>query len=212
MMNKNIVVIDDDLEMREGLDAWLSSLYRVKTFASAEDFLDSPHDLKDCQCLLLDLQMPGMKGTELQTELQRRGFSAPIVFMSGNAQNIDIILAWRSGAFDFILKPFFPDQISDVLRKVFEANQKTPENETLSSLPISRREAQVLLLLGQGLKQQEIASQLGLSLRTVKMYRTFLKNKLNLTTLMEIGRFCDRHRPAIEICAGHVGTGIAQTI
>lgn len=122
--------------------------------------------------------------------------------MSGNAQNIDIILAWRSGAFDFILKPFFPDEISDVLRKVFEANQKTTESETLSSLPISRREAQVLLLLGQGLQQQEIASQLGLSLRTVKMYRTFLKNKLNLTTLMEIGRFCDRHRAAIEICAG----------
>ena len=70
MMTKNIVVIDDDLEMREGLEAWLSSLYRVKTFKSAEDFLDAPHALHEYQCLLLDLQMPGMKGPELQTELQ----------------------------------------------------------------------------------------------------------------------------------------------
>lgn len=197
-MKKTIVVIDDDIDMRDGLQAWLSKQYNVKTFSDADSFLKNVDAIADCDCLLLDLRMPGMSGADLQRELNNSQFSAPIIFMSGDAQKSDVIAAWRSGAFDFILKPFAPTEISDALQKVFLAVEVRDQSGMLESLPITRREAQVLQLLGEGLHQHEIADKLGLSLRTVKMYRAFLKNKLNLVTLTEIGAFCDRYREIIK--------------
>lgn len=197
-MKKTIVVIDDDVDMREGLHAWLSKQYQVELFADADSFLLYLDALKDCDCLLLDLRMPGMSGTDLQRELSGRHFAAPIVFMSGDAQQSDVIAAWRAGAFDFVLKPFSPDEISDALKKVFLAIEAHDQSSMPESLPITRREAQVLQLLGEGLHQQEIADRLNLALRTVKMYRSFLKNKLHLNTLADIARFCDRYRDIIK--------------
>ena len=196
-MIRMIIVIDDDMDIRDGLYAWLSQEYRVQCFAAAEDFLANKTAIRECDCLLLDLRMPGMNGAALQEALTKSGFAAPIIFMSGDARQTDIISAWRAGAFDFILKPISPNDISAALCKVFSAVEHDDSKPLQTSLPISRREAQVLLLLGKGLQQQEIADQLGLSLRTVKMYRAFLKNKLNLKTLVDIGRFCDRYRDLI---------------
>lgn len=197
-MRKKIAIIDDDVDVRDGLFEWLSSDYQVECFVSAEEFLKSSPETRDYNCLLLDLRMPGLSGAELQRELVDRNFSAPIIFMSGNAHQSDVISAWRSGAFDFILKPFSPNDMSEALKKVFSAVELKGINQKPISLPITRREAQVLLLLGKGLQQQEIADELNLTLRTVKMYRAFLKNKLNLNTLVDIGKFCDRYRDIIE--------------
>lgn len=196
-MKKKIVVIDDDKDVRIGLSAWLSGEYYVQSFAAAEDFLGSPIALRDCDCLLLDLRMPRMSGDVLQDELISSGFVAPIVFMSGDARKADIIAAWRAGAYDFILKPFSPEEISDALQKVFSTISTKSSGKVPERLPISKREAQVLLLLGEGLQQQEIADRLGLSRRTVKMYRSFLKNKLGLGSMLEIGKFFDRYRETI---------------
>ena len=81
-----------------------------------------------------------------------------------------------------------------------EAPTKTP-------LPITRREAEVLLLIGQGLRQHEVAEKLNISLRSVKMYRGFLKDKLNLNSVVEIARFYDQHKQAVE---SRTGTGAAE--
>jgi len=195
MMNQRVVIIDDDLGVREGLDHWLAVDYAVSTYASAEDFLAGIDDLNLGSgmptCLLLDFQMPGMNGVELQEVLRAANVVCPIVFMSGNAQHADIIAAWRGGAVDFILKPFNAEEVSKALLQAFSALP------IATKLPITPREAQVLMLLGQGMQQQEVAERLHLSLRTVKMYRTFLKNKLNLLTLMDIARYCDKHQAEI---------------
>lgn len=196
-MKRKIIVIDDDRDVRIGLSAWLSGEYRVQAFAAAEDFLDCPLAIKECDCLLLDLRMPGMSGDALQDKFMNSDFMAPIVFMSGDARKADIIAAWRSGAYDFILKPFSPEEISDALKKVFATISARTSGKVPDRLPISKREAQVLLLLGEGLQQQEIAVRLGLSRRTVKMYRGFLKNKLGLGSMLEIGKFFDRYRDII---------------
>lgn len=200
---KTIVIIDDDIDMRDGLQAWLSLQYRILLFSEAEAFLNDLSAMAECDCLLLDLRMPGMSGTDLQRELVDREFSAPIVFMSGDAQKADIIAAWRSGAFDFVLKPFSPNEISDALQKVFTATEFSSLSDKPTDLPITRREAQVLLLLGDGFHQQEIADKLSLSLRTVKMYRAFLKNKLNLNNLVDVAKFCDQFRDIIQKRADH---------
>jgi DNA-binding NarL/FixJ family response regulator len=127
--------------------------------------------------------------------------------MSGNANQADIIEAWHGGAVDFVLKPFSAAQISSTLKSLFTeiaAINKEGSSRPLGSkqtdipIPITSREAQVLLLLGKGHKQSEVAQMLGISLSTVKMYRNFLKNKLNLNTLVELALFCDQHRQSIS--------------
>jgi DNA-binding NarL/FixJ family response regulator len=107
---------------------------------------------------------------------------------------------------DFLLKPFSPSQISEAIEKAFDRLEKSrylttaiPSENTRIDIPITRREAQVLLLLGKGLQQTEVANQLDISLRTVKMYRTFIKNKLNLNSQMALARYCDKHCESIEL-------------
>jgi len=212
MSKKRLIIVDDDPDVLIGLEAWLSQDYSLLSFDSGDSFLAAL--LRACRvdavptCFLLDYQMPAMNGVELQSRARELGFDYPTVFMSGNVLQADIIAAWRGGAVDFILKPFSACEISDALQKAFDAaSAQLDEPPALNdgdkkSLPISRREAQVLMLLGEGLQQQEIARQLSLSLRTVKMYRTFLKNKLDLNTLVEIGKFCEQNRSVIGQIAG----------
>ena len=209
MNNNRVIIVDDDPDLLESLQGWLTHDYVVEAFNSAEALLNAINgfNFEDGipSCILLDFQMPGMNGVELQQSLKKINLEFPIVFMSGNAQQADIIDAWHGGAVDFILKPFTAGKISTTLEKIFAAAKpkKIQEPQQLgtdsnSILPINQREAQVLLLLGKGCQQAEVAEILGLSLRTVKFYRASLKEKLNLDTLMELGRYYDKHQLLIE--------------
>ncbi|NDY84468.1 response regulator transcription factor [Orrella sp. NBD-18] len=210
MKSYRVIIVDDDEDILDGLTAWLSPDYQVKTFDSAESFLNAINDFDfedgTPTCILLDFQMPGLNGVELQKRLKQINLEFPIIFMSGNAQQSDIIDAWHEGAVDFILKPFVAGSISSSLEKLFDSTinnlqyrKSSDKNDQLIfDYSITQREAQVLLLLGRGYQQYEAAEILGISLRTVKMYRAALKNKLSLHTLMELGRFFDKHKITIE--------------
>lgn len=209
-MNKSrVIVVDDASDIREGMQDLLSAEYDLQTFESAEAFLEALNDFEfedgKPTCVLLDFQMEGMNGVELQRNLKLMNIEFPIIFMSGNALQVDIVDAWRGGAVDFMLKPFTATEMSDRLERLFESTEQArlahgaeQEVSELVEIPITKREAQVLLLLGQGKQQIEVAELLGLSLRTIKTYRTFLKNKLDLNTLMELARYYDRYRLSIE--------------
>lgn len=213
MNSTRVIVIDDEIAVQEAFVALLSEDYQVNCFDSAESFLDSYNnfDFEDGvpSCILLDFQLPGMTGVELQTSLKQLNVEFPIIFMSGNAQPADVIGAWNGGAIKFLLKPFTADQISNTLTELFSALAKErelirPEDSSLEVIepPINQREAQVLLLLGKGLQQTEVAKTLGLSLRTIKMYRASLKEKLKINTLMELARYCDKHLKLIQKISG----------
>lgn len=210
MKNAKVIIVDDDLDIRDGLKAWLSQDYNTECFGSAEAFLSAINNFEFedgiPSCLLLDYQMPGMNGVELQATLRKINIEFPIIFMSGNADNANIIEAWRGGAVDFILKPYSAKQISDILEKVLKRAEipkaSFNEGKAEKEINITEREAQVLLLLAKGYQQAEVAKTLGLSLRTIKMYRAFLKNKLNLNTLIELARYYDQHQPEIKKLAG----------
>jgi FixJ family two-component response regulator len=206
-MQPRVILVEDDTALRESLANWLSKEYIVLPFNSAEAFLQAldDSDFEDGikTCILLDFQMPGMNGVELQNRLQEIHIAYPIIFTSGNAQQADIIDAWHGGAVDFLLKPFTGAKVSEVLRALFEQSSAMPlSTSSLSnpatSIPISQREAQVLLLLGKGCRQHEIASALNITLRTVKWHRASIKNKLGLITLVEIARYCDQHQLLIK--------------
>ena len=125
--------------------------------------------------------------------------------MSGNIRTEDVIDAWRGGAIEFILKPFSGDQLSACLKNVFIKENRlrldsmsTKKMTEIIDISISPREAEVLHLLGQGFRQAEVAQILGIGLRTIKMYRTSLKNKLSLNTPVELSRFYDQHALSIQ--------------
>jgi FixJ family two-component response regulator len=209
MKQFRVILVEDDAALRTSLMDWLSKEYLVSQFESAEDLLGALNnfDLEDGipTCILLDFQMPGMNGVELQTKLREMNIDFPVIFTSGNAQQSDIINAWHGGANDFLLKPFTGEKVSQVLQALFQQSKaiklvaaSMPATNHLTSIPISKREAQVLLLLGEGFRQHEIADQLNITLRTVKWHRASIKNKLGLNTLVEIARYCDQHKLLIE--------------
>ena len=211
MKNQRIIIVDDEPIVLKSLKDLLSNNYKILFFTSAEEFLaaSSNFDFEDgvSTCILLDLQMPGMNGIELQKNLKQMNIEFPIIFMSGNAHTNEIIESWRGGAIDFILKPFTASEITTILTTQFEIleqqNLRTPANkQTIENIAITKREAQVLLLLGAGHQQSEIAEMLSISLRTVKMYRANLKDKLYLNSLMELGRYCDHNAAIIKKIAG----------
>ena len=209
MNNRKIYIIDDEPVIRESIGRWLSKKYEVFSYASGEEYLEAtkkfnPKD-QALTCILLDFQMPGMNGVELQTKLKHLNSNFSIIFMSGNARQSDIIDAWHGGAIDFILKPFTPIKINELLEKQFSSMEerastasKIENSRPDIKIPITRREAEVLLLLGSGNSQLEVGQQLGISLSTVKMYRAFLKDKLGLNTLTELIRYYDSNLKAIE--------------
>jgi len=206
---KRIHIIDDESVILESISEWLSKKYEVHSFSSAEKYLKAMDQFDQGNtiptCILLDFQMPGINGVELQKTLKRLNSKFPIIFMSGNANQSDIIDAWRGGAIDFILKPFGPNKINEILDNQFMLmeknafdNGKATVQKTEVHIPITRREAQILLLLGKGHSQLETAQQLGISLNTVKMYRSFLRDKLDLNTLTELIQYFNNYQEAIE--------------
>lgn len=209
MKNSLVIIVEDDTALRQSLTQWLSQDHEVSSFASAEDFLAALNDFEFeygiPTCMLLDFQMPGMTGVALQSELKLQSIDCPIIFMSGNAQHSDIVDAWRGGAVDFLLKPFSGSEVSHALNALFSKSallksdaQAVQATMADIEIPITHREAQVLLLLGQGHRQVEAAKMLNITLRTIKMHRGNLKNKLGLNTLFELTRYCDAHRAAID--------------
>lgn len=215
MIKSRVILVDDEAVIRDSLGEWLSLEYEVLCFSSGEAFLNAINQFDPDDgiptCILLDYQMDGMNGIELQSSLQSLNVNFPIIFISGNAKKADIITAWHHGAVDFVLKPFTTLQITDALEKQFNLlkqhllqKQVSNASESMSRLPITKREAQVLALLGQGHQQSEVSKKLGISVRTVKMYRSLLKNKLNLNTLMELARYYDQHRKTITKIAGKI--------
>lgn len=209
MKSSRVIIVEDDTALREGLADWLIQEHEVSGYESAEAFLEAINDFEFEDsiptCILLDFQMPGMTGIELQSNLKLMNIACPIIFMSGNAQQADIVDAWRGGAIDFLLKPFSGTQVSETLEALFKKaetlklNIPAPAVESaLIDLPITQREAEVFLLLGKGHRQIEVAEILSITLRTVKMHRANLKNKLALNTLIELTRYYDEHKASIE--------------
>ncbi len=209
MNNRKVHIIDDELVIRESISAWLSKKYQVSCYASAGEYLNAlkKYNSEDqaSTCILLDFQMPGMNGVELQNTLKLLKFNYAVIFMSGNAHQSDVIDAWHGGAIDFLLKPFGPTQINAALEKHFSRmaecilfSPNKDDSQTEINIPITKREAQVLLLIGGNCSQLQTAKTLGISVNTVKMYRSFLKDKLDLNTLADVIRYCDKYKKSIE--------------
>jgi two-component system response regulator FixJ len=195
MANDPIVyVIDDDEGARHSLEFLLDCAgIRVRSFPSADAFLESAPPLAGA-CVVTDVRMPGMSGIALVEEMKRRGDSAPVIVITGHADVPLAIQAMRAGVADFIEKPFDDEVILNAIRKALadRAGGDAAENERRAVrdriATLSGRESEVMEGLVAGDANKAIAFDLGISARTVEVYRANVMMKMQAKTLSDLVR------------------------
>lgn len=184
-------VIDDDEAVRESLGFLLGTAgFSVQSWASAEAFLEGGQ-LDDDACVVTDVRMPGMSGVELVTRLRTSRSRAGVVVITGHADVPLAVQALKAGADDFLEKPFDDETIEQAIRSALQRNAEVRGEageigRRLDSL--SARERQVLDGLVQGQANKVIAHELGISPRTVEVYRANLMSKMQASSLSELVR------------------------
>jgi two-component system response regulator FixJ len=196
-------VVDDDAVLRRSLRFLLGSVeWRVRLHASAEEFLDAVAGSPLPACVLLDIRMPSMSGLELQQVLRERGIDIPIVFMTGHADVSMAVQALKSGAVDFIEKPFKDqvvlDAVAAAIRRSAEALQERQVRDDALALlgALSPREQEVAKLVARGQPNKIVASTLGISEKTVHIHRQHVMEKAGVSSAAELARLMLRADPA----------------
>ena len=185
-------VVDDDDSTRE-LFRWLLSTngIRVETFGSARDFLDT-YCAGRPGCLVLDLNMPGMSGLQLQQHLAGLGADIPIIFVTGEGRVPQAVAAVKAGAVDFIEKPFSYQHVLALVRECLAKDAEyrrrlTAREDILNRLAcLTPREREVLDRVVAGRHNREIAEELAISVKTVEVHRAHLMEKLGVTSVAEL--------------------------
>jgi len=197
-----VYVVDDDPALSRSLRFLLESVgWRVQLFASAAEFLPLASALTQPCCLLLDIRMPGTSGLELQQILHERHFDVPILFMTGHADVSMAVQAMKSGAFDFIEKPFNDQKVLDAVAAAVrrcaelldEAWRRDAAQLALSSL--SPREREVARLVALGRPNKVIASDLDISEKTVHIHRQHVMEKAGISSAAELARLMLQAHP-----------------
>jgi FixJ family two-component response regulator len=192
-----VFIIDDDAGVRESIRDLVESVdLRAESFATAQAFLaskwrDGP------SCLVLDVRLPDTSGLDLQQKLSRAGVRIPIIFITGHADIPMTVKAMKSGAVEFLTKPFREQDLLDVIhralrrdRVVREKQRRLAELQERYSL-LSAREREVMSLVVSGLLNKQIAAELGASETTVKTHRGHVMQKMEAKSLPDLVRMAD---------------------
>lgn len=197
MKSPTVFIVDDDDAVRDGLGLLLETAgHHVQSFASAEAYL-AEFDPSLPGCLLLDLNLPGLQGTQLQAELLRRGARIPVIFLSAHGDIPTTVRAIQAGALDFLTKPIEGGQLLEQVARAMEVD-KEHRTKRLVFERLSERERDVLELAVNGLPNKEIARILGISHRTVEVHRSRILLKTNTATVLELAALakdCDVVHP-----------------
>jgi FixJ family two-component response regulator len=192
-----VFVVDDDASVRESLRDLLESVcLRVEVFESADAFLASR--LPDvASCLVLDVRLPGRSGLEFQAELTKAGISLPIIFITGHGDIPMSVRAMKSGAVEFLTKPFRDQDLLEAVRAAIERDRARREQESsIAALKtrfgsLTAREKEVIGYVSAGFLNKQIAAEMGISEVTVKVHRRNIMQKMNARSLAELVRMAD---------------------
>jgi two-component system response regulator FixJ len=189
-----VYVIDDDEGARHSLEFLLDCAgIRVRSFSSADAFLNAAPALL-AACIVTDVRMPGRSGIELVEEMKRRGVNVPVIVITGHADVPLAIQAMHAGVADFIEKPFHDDVMLAAIRNALtqqagEENARAEREAILQRIAgLSGREREVMDGLVRGEANKAIAYDLGISARTVEVYRANVMMKMQVKTLSELVR------------------------
>jgi RNA polymerase sigma factor (sigma-70 family) len=194
MNDPTVFLIDDDASVRDSLGLLLSLKgMRTQLFARAGTFLDT-YQNEWRGCVLTDLRMPEMTGLDLQKALSSRNIDLPVVVLTAHGDVQTTRAAMKNGAFDFLEKPVDHDILLDVLNNAIRedsARHAAQRSEEVARSRLDRltpRERDVLDLLVQGLSQRDIAARLGISPRTVEVYKARMMEKLQCRSIADVVR------------------------
>jgi FixJ family two-component response regulator len=194
-----IYVVDDDASFRTAIERRLKLAgYQVATYPSAQQLLDRLPDENEPGCILLDVQIPGMSGPDLQGRLNELGSGLPIVFLTGHADTPTTVRTVKAGAEDFLTKPVESGQLLGVIERALARHatvrcerRKLEEMRALVA-DLTARERQVFGLVVRGKLNKQIGHDLGTTERTIKAHRHQVMEKLKVRSLAELVTFAER--------------------
>ena len=195
-----IFVVDDDISVRESLELLIQNEgWRVKTFASAQEFLDYPR-AGVSSCLVLDVSLPGLDGLELQKRVAVDRTDIPIIFITGYGDVPKTVQAMKGGAVEFLTKPFNDEVLLTAIRQALERSRLALAHETeMQELrdryaSLTPREKQVMALVVSGFLNKQVGSELGISEITVKAHRGQVMQKMKANSFAELVKAAERLR------------------
>jgi two-component system response regulator FixJ len=187
-----VFLVDDDHAVRDALELLLDSAgLKTVSYTTAADFL-AEYDQSLHGCLVLDIRMPGMSGMELQDALLAKSVNIPVIFLTGHGNVSMSAKAFRTGAVDFLEKPFDENILLERIQEAIQLDQNNQEQAARKAEACARlksltpREHEVMLLIVAGNANKEIASRLDLSTRTIETHRGRIMEKTDARSLADL--------------------------
>ncbi len=194
-----VFIIDDDAGVRDSIQDLIESVgLRCECFATAQQFLDKKRGDDGPSCLVLDVRLPGVSGLDFQRKLAEAGIPIPIIFITGHGDIPMSVQAMKSGAVEFLTKPFREQDLLDGIHEALERHRATRERRSEAAelqkryATLTAREREVMRLVVCGMQNKQIAAELGSSETTVKIHRGHVMEKMRAKSLVELVRIADK--------------------
>lgn len=197
-----VFIVDDDRGLRQAIQDLVESVgLRAESFASGEDFLRAKR-MNRPSCLVLDVRLPQMSGLDFQQRLTETGIQIPIIFITAHGDIPMSVRALKSGALEFLTKPFRDQDLLDAIHQALERDRVAREQQSeIHNLQervrtLTAREREVMNLVVSGMLNKQIASEIGTSEATVKIHRGNVMRKMKAGSVVDLVRMADKLKPS----------------